>query len=227
MLLNPAATYADQAEQIASPRFRKGFEACAGYIFMPIVMVLSVLTLVSVALGMRQAKYILTEGAVSSPAGRGSVVFLPATLGFLIIAIVDAALKPDYAAADREFSRFFARVPLPGSLILLVQMRHKPATHAMFEDREVQEVHGGPQGLWPTLAWFFGLLLLTMTLGFVLALAVVPLLFFRFWAGLGWMRTGACGGGGIAASFLLAAMPNQDFPSGLVQDTVRLPWPLT
>ena len=52
-------------------------------------------------------------------------------------------------------------------------------------------------------------------------------LFRRFPECLGWDGTGVRIGGGIAALRLLADVPDQDSPSGLVQGIMRLPRPLS
>jgi len=63
VLSNPAETYANQAVQIARSRFRKGFDEGIDYIFSPIVIVLIIITLISVVLGLRQAKTIMDDAA--------------------------------------------------------------------------------------------------------------------------------------------------------------------
>src|SRR5210317_1478722 len=62
VLSTPAENYANQAVQIASSQFRKSFGEGLDYIFSPIVIILIIITVVSVVLGIRQAKKILSEG---------------------------------------------------------------------------------------------------------------------------------------------------------------------
>jgi len=60
----------------------------------------------------------------------------------------------------------------------------------------------------------------------VIALSLFFLLFLRMHAGLGWTRIVimlACGVGGL---LFLAGVLNRDFPPGLLQEFVELPWPL-
>ena len=83
-----------------------------------------------------------------------------------------------------------------------------------------------PHGLWTTLAWFAGLIGLTWLVGFILALAVFLLSFFRIRAQAGWPKTLILTAAGIALMCLMAALLNRDFPPGLLQDAVDLPWPL-
>ena len=224
VLSNPAETYANQAVQIAASRFRKSFGEGIDYIFSPIVLVLIAITLISVVLGLRQAKTIMAEGAVESGAKRAPMVFLLAVLAYLLVAFVDAASIPDYAAADRVFPRFVSGVAIIGCLVLLVQMMMRPETHALFADREASD--DSRHGLWSTLAWFGALLALTALVGFVLALALFLLTFIKFRAGRSWGFAAAYTAAGIAFICAMAGLLNRDFPAGLLQEAYRLPWPL-
>ncbi len=227
VLSNPAETYANQAVQIAQSRFRKGFEEGIDYIFSPIVIVLIVITLVSVVIGLRQAKTIMAEGAVESGAKRAPMIFLLVVLGYLVVAFVNAAMIPDYAAADRVFPRFVSGVAIVCCVILLVQMMMKPETHALFADREAAEADDNAHGLWSTLAWFAGLMILTSLIGFILALAIFLFAFIKIRAGRPLGFAALYTAGGIAFMCLMAGLLNRDFPPGLLQGYVDLPWPLT
>ena len=227
VLSNPAETYANQAVQIAQSRFRKGFGEGIEYIFSPIVIVLIIITVISVVVGLRQAKTIMAEGAVTSGKKRAPMIFLLAVLAYLLVAFVNASMIPDYAAADRVFPRFVAGVAIVGCLILLVQMMLADEGHALFADRESDSTEDNAFGLWSTLAWFAGLLILTGLLGFVLALALFLFGFIRFRAGRSWAIAGLYTAAGIAFICGMAGLLNRDFPAGLLQSYVDLPWPLT
>ena len=108
MLATPAENYANQAIQIAGSRFRKSMGEGLEYLLSPIVIVLIIITLISVVVGLRQAKTIMAEGAVESGRKRAPLIFLLAVLGFLAFAFIDAASMPDYAGTDRAFPRFVA-----------------------------------------------------------------------------------------------------------------------
>ncbi len=227
VLSNPAETYANQAVQIARSRFRKGFEDGIDYIFSPIVIVLVIITVVSVVVGLRQAKTIMAEGEVNSGSKRAPLIFLLAVLAYLVIAYTNAAMIPDYAAADRVFPAFVAGVSILGCLVLVIQMMMKPETDAMFADRETTDRSENAHGLWPTLAWFAGLLILTSLVGFILALAIFLVAFIRFRAGKSWFYAALYAALGIAFMCGMAGLLNRDFPPGLLQSFVDLPWPLT
>ena len=227
VLSNPAETYANQAVQIAASRFRKGFEEGIDYVFSPIVIVLVVITAVSVVVGLRQAKTIMAEGAVASGRKRAPTIFLLAVLAWLVAAFVNASMIPDHAAADRVFPRFVAGVSIVGALILLAQMMWRPESHPLFADREGAGAEANAHGLWATLAWFAGLLVLTSLLGFILALAIFLAAFIRFRAGKGRVFAAVYTAAGIGFMCIMAGVLNRDFPPGLLQEFVKLPWPLT
>ena len=226
VLSNPVENYSNNANQIAGIKFRAGFEAGMAYIASPIVIILLIITLVSVVVGLRQAKNIMAEGDVPSGGKRAPLLFLLAVIAFLSYALINVGSIPDYAATDRVFPFFVGAVTMLGALILLVQMMRRPESDALFADRERNgEVRA--YGLWQTLAWFAGLLLLTSLTGFILALAVFLISFMRLRAGMGWAFSLIYAGCGIAFMMFMAWLLNRDFPPGLLQSYFDLPWPFT
>lgn len=227
VLAGPAERYTNQAYQIANSRFRRSFEDGIDYILSPIVIALIIITLISVVVGLRQAKHIMAEGQVGSGSKRAPVIFLLAVTTYIALAYWNASLIPDYARMDRVFPVFVASVSLIGCAILMVQMRLRPETHAIFADREPQERDINVHGLWSTLGWFGALLAGTALVGLILALAVFLVAFIRVRAGKSWLFAGLYAAAGIGFLCAMAWTLNRDFPPGLLQSLVRLPWPLT
>ena len=226
VLANPVENYANNANQIAGIRFRQSLEAGFDYIASPIVLTLIVITILSVIVGLRQAKNILAEGEVPSGGKRAPLIFLLAVTGFALYALIDAWLIPSYAFVDAIFPLVIASVTVLCGIILLVQMRLKPETDILFADRETNLSEENRYGLWVTLRWFAGLLILTSLLGFILALALFLFSFFRLRAGLSWVQTTLYSAAGIGFMCFMASLLNRDFPPGLLQSYVTLPWPL-
>jgi putative tricarboxylic transport membrane protein len=227
VLSNPAETYANQAIQIAQSRFRKGFGDGIDYIFSPIVIVLLVITVLSVVIGLRQAKHIMAEGDVKSGSKRAPLVFLLVVTGYIAYALFDAASIPSYSR-DRVFPIFVASVCLVGCAFLIIRMMLKPETDTIFADRERSgEDADATHGLWPTLGWFAALLLLTSVFGFILALGVFLFTFMMMRARVGVVFSLGYTAAGIAFICTMAWMLNRDFPPGLLQEYFDLPWPLT
>ena len=227
VLSTPVENYSNNATQIAGVKFRQGMEAGLSYIASPIVLILIVITVLSVVVGLRQAKNILAEGEVPSGGKRAPIVFLLAVIAFVVFALYNTASIPDYAAVDRVFPVFVASVTLVCALILLVQSMWVPESHVLFADRESStEASDNVYSLWSTLAWFAMLLILTSLLGFILALLIFLLSFMKVRAGLSWVATVIYSASGIAFICLLAHLLNRDFPAGVLQSIVKLPWPL-
>lgn len=227
VLSNPVENYSNNATQIAGVKFRQGMDAGLSYIASPIVIVLIVITIISVVVGLRQAKNILAEGEVPSGGKRAPVTFLLVLMAFVSFALYNTASIPDYAAVDRVFPVFVASVTLLSAFVLLIQCMWLPETHVLFADRErSSEADENIFSLWSTLGWFAMLLVLTALLGFILALALFLLSFMKIRAGLSWLATVAYTASGLAFISLLAYLLNRDFPAGYLQTVVKLPWPL-
>ena len=105
MLANPVENYTNNATQIAGIRFARSLEAGFEYIASPIVITLIIITLVSVVVGLRQAKNIRAEGEVASGGKRAPFIFLMAMIGFIIYALIDTASIPNTPLSMR-FSCF-------------------------------------------------------------------------------------------------------------------------
>ncbi len=227
VLSNPVEKFTNQAFQIASFRFRKGFDVGMEYLFSPIVIILIVITVVSVVFGIRQAKSIMAEGEVKSGSKRAPVVFLLVVIGYLVAALINANMIPDYNMTDKVIPLAIGGFALVCCLILLVQMMRLPEGDTIFADKEVAgEDADAPYGLWSTLAWFAGLIIGTYFVGFILALVGFLVAFLRVRAGSSWSKTLLLSACGIAFMCFMAGALNRDFPPGLLQDAVDLPWPL-
>ncbi len=227
VLSNPVEKFTNQAFQIASFRFRDSTQAGFEYIFSPIVIVLLVITVVSVFLGIRQAKSILAEGDVKSGSKRAPMIFLLAVMAYLVATYWNASLINDRLMGDKIIPMTVSAVALAGCLVLLVQMIRRPETDIVFADREVAgEDAEAAHGLWPTLAWFAGLLGLTALFGFIIALGIFLVSFLRQRAGLTWVHAAIYAAAGIVFMCFMAWSLNRDFPPGLLQDYADLPWPL-
>ena len=228
VLANPVENYANNANQIAGIRFRQGFEAGMDYIASPIVITLLIITILSVFVGLRQAKNIRAEGDVEAGGKRAPLMFLLFLIGFVSFALYNTATIPSYAYVDAVFPVTIASISLLCDIILLVQMRLKPERDALFADREHSaEAADNQFALWPTLAWFAGLLLLTSLAGFIIALSVFLVSFFKVRARLSWLRSLTLSGVGVGFMLFMASLLNRDFPPGLLQEFVKLPWPFT
>jgi hypothetical protein len=226
VLSSQAENFSANALQIATFKFKRGMDQGLEYIFSPIVIVILVITVVSVSLGIRQAKQILSEGAVDTGAKRAPMVFLLVILAYMVVAWINAASID--LMSDKIFPLTVASVGILALLALLYRMVNAPEDDAVFADREAAGDDAQAEyGLWRTLAWLAGLLVLSSLFGFILALAIFMLAFFRLRAGLSWVRTLILSAAGIGFMLFLASTLRRDFPPGLLQEFFDLPWPFT
>ena len=196
------------------------------YILSPITIGLLVITLVSIVVGIRASKSIREN--INAPTGSkfAPLAFMLAVTAYIAVATVDAAMIS--RMGDKIFPLTIGIATLIGCVALLIRMFLKPATDDAFIDLEAGgEDAEAPHGLWSTLSWFVALLALTGLFGFVIAAVLFLLVFFRLRGGLSWMASALYAAGGIAFILFLASVLGRDFPPGLLQSYVQLPWPLT
>ena len=144
---------------------------------------------------------------------------------YMAVSLVDASLIDN--TTDKLFPIAVASCGLLGCLALLWNSRYAAASDALFADREAGgEDAQAPHALWSTLAWFALLLGLASLLGFILALAIFLMLFMHLRAQQSWLRAAVFTAAGIGFMLLMASLLNRDFPPGLLQSLVELPWPL-
>jgi hypothetical protein len=221
-----AEAYANMANQIAGARFQRSFMAGIEYIATPVSITILLLTILSIFIGMKQAAHINENADAPTGTKRAPVIFLLCMTAYLLLAWLDALTIHRFG--DKVFPVTVGTVTLLACLALLWRMRRKPETDHVFVDLESA---GGdapaPHGLWATLAWFLFLLFLSGMFGFFVALAMFFLTFYRTRAHLSWLRTILFTVGGLAFILFLASVLGRDFPPGLLQRFLDLPWPLT
>jgi putative tricarboxylic transport membrane protein len=206
-------------------KFRTGTSVGLEYIFSPIVMVLIVVTVISIFVGIRQAKAIMSEGQVPIGGKRAPLIFLICVTAYFVISYFNAAAIT--IQTDRIFPMTISFVATAACVALLVRTIRAPGTDTVFADREASgEDAEAPHGLWGTMAWFGALLVLSSLLGFILALGLFLVTFIRIRAQCSWVKTLVLTAGGIALICFMAGMLHRDFPPGLLQTLVDLPWPL-
>ncbi len=225
VLSSQAENYSFQAYQIAMSKFRLGTNVGLDYIFSPIVIVLIVITLISIVVGIRQAKMIMSEGNVPVGRKRAPLIFLLCVTTYFVVSYFNAAAIT--LQTDRIFPMTISFIAAVACLLLLFRMIRAPETDTVFADREAEgEDAEAPHGLWGTLAWFGSFLVLCSLLGFILALALFLIVFIKVRAGVKWPKTLVLTSCGILLMCIMAGALNRDFPPGLLQTFVELPWPI-
>lgn len=226
VLSDQSENFSNMANQVAAAKFRRSFETGIDYIASPIVLVILALTIASIIVGIRQAKAILPEGKVPVGRKRAPLIFLLVVTGYLMVAWVNAMMID--LTSDKIFPVTISSVTIVCCLLLLIRMMRAPETDGIFADRAAERDDAeAAHGLWSTLSWFAGLLVLSSLLGFILALSIFFVAFFRVRAGLTWARVLFFSASGIAFITTMASTLHRDFPPGLLQELYDLPWPFT
>lgn len=225
VLSHQAEAFVNMATQVASSRFRRGFEQGVEYIASPLTLTLLALTIMSIIVGVRQSKHIMANGEAFTGTKRAPLIFLLCVTGYLVFAWVDALMISRFG--DKIFPVVVGAVTLLGCLLLFVRMMRSPETDQVFVDLETGGDDGSaPHGLWSTLSWFLGLLVLSTLFGFIIALTVFFFTFFKVRARTTTLSAILLAAAGIAFISFLASTLGRDFPPGLLQSYVSLPWPL-
>jgi hypothetical protein len=100
--------------------------------------------------------------------------------------------------------------------------------HPANQDQEVTGTHVGDPTVaspWSSFAWFAALFALAALLGYLLAVALFFLVFVRKRAGRNWPVTVTYTVAMLASVLVLGHALSLDFPRGLLQAYVDLPWP--
>jgi putative tricarboxylic transport membrane protein len=154
------------------------------------------------------------------------VIFLLFITAYIAVSVWDASTITRFG--DKIFPLVVGSVTLAGCFALLIRMRFSPETDDAFIDLEAGGSEAAaPHGLWWTLSWFLGLLVMTFIFGLVIALCMFMLSFFRIRGGLGWAASTLYMAGGVGFILFLAGVLGRDFPPGLLQSYFDLPWPFT
>ena len=200
----------------------------------PGVIIIGLMTLASVFFGLRNrvdehgSVVPVADDAPDKPGLRAhlpQIGFALAMGGVMLVALFDA-LKHDFLA--QVFPLSVALIGLVMLAVLIPQLvAGKTGHHAHF-DGELTGEHVGQPGigtLWGGLAWVAGLVGLTALVGFYAALLVFFPLFLIVRAKAGPVAVVLMTAAAAGFILLLAWALALNFPSGLLQDAIDLPWP--
>jgi len=218
--------FSNNAYQIAGIRFDNGLSQGLDYLFGPIVIVIAIITVISIVIGIRQAKFIQPEGQLETGTKRAPLTFLLGLIAFTSIFLVNIGSIPNYAWTDAVFPFVIGCTVLIILLYLMTQMMLKPESDPLFVDGEIQSTEASEKPLWATIGWFIALLAGTALVGFIISLAIFLLCFFAVRADLKWPRTVFMSVCGVCFMIFMGWILNREFPGGLLQFYIALPWPL-
>jgi len=227
VLADQAEVYTYQVTQIANVRMKlKGMEGLMDYLVSMTGVILLVIIVVSVYLGAKnKAKLGSASATENTGSKRGPMIFTLVLMTFAAIYLQQTMAVN--VLIDKVFPVTMAALTLFFGALLLIRMRLLPETAPIFADTERGEDLDSHRTMWATLGWFVGLLAMTLVTGFIIALALFMLVFFRIRAGLSWARAGSLTALALVILLTIAGALNRDFPGGLLQEMFKLPWPLT
>jgi putative tricarboxylic transport membrane protein len=201
-----------------------------GFLIRPGVLIIGAMTIGSIYLGLRNRVDDTGVDGLDMPTSHGTrtlqLAFAAAMLGVFGLALYDAM---QHSFLGSVFPMGVAVVGLVFGLILLVHLVRGHSDHPAFFDYELVGDHVGQDGLgwfWSGPAWIGGLVVGTAVFGFYIAMIAFFVAFLRIRAKASWIKTLIMTAAAAIFILGLAYMLSLNFPSGLLQEMYRLPWPL-
>jgi hypothetical protein len=207
-----------------------------GFLTRPGVLIIAAITAVSVFAGSRSRvgeEGVVRRGTAAAAAPhpgarlRGpQIVFTAGVVALFAFAVVDG-LRHSFLAA--VFPIVVGASSLLAGGYVLWAVAGRRVDHPANQDQEVTGAHVGDPGVaspWTSFAWFAALFALAALIGYILAVAVFVVAFLRRRAGRGWPMTLVFTAAVLAGVLLLGHALSLDFPRGILQEYVDLPWPL-
>ncbi len=217
----------------------------SGFLLRPGVLFIGALSVITIAMSVRSR--VSEDGAVNmtdrsgsgaesvSRHALGGVSFaerLPQLLFAVFVMLVFA-----YAAFSSFSLSFLGSVfPLSTALLMLFAAGYLvwniaagPIGHSSHIDQElaakVKNEHDD-NSVWPSLLWFALLFGITALIGFILALVLFITAYLVLRTSLGWVRSLIYTGLSVGFMVTLGHYLTLNFPAGLLQRMIELPWPL-
>jgi hypothetical protein len=200
-------------------------------------MIIAAITAVSVFLGSRSRvgeEGVVRSGAAAAAAPRPGarrrqpqILFTAGLLALFAYAIADG-LQQSFLAAVFPVGVGAASLLAGGYLLWSVSGRR--LDHPANQDSEVTGAHVGDPSVassWTSFAWFALLFALAGLVGYILAVALFFPTFIRKRANRGWVMTVGFTIAMLVGVLVLGQALNLNFPRGLLQEYVDLPWPIS
>ncbi|MBT5455467.1 MAG: tripartite tricarboxylate transporter permease [Rhodospirillaceae bacterium] len=202
-----------------------------GFLLRPGVIIIFVLTVISVWFGARNAPTGETDAADATIAKTSNMLPQAMFAGFVVLLFA-------YGLYDGLQHSFLGAVypvgicvtMLPIAIYLFYVTSKNKTDHAANYDYEVEGDHAGREGV-PNLGyylmWLAGFIAAVLLVGFWLAISGFFIIFLRQQSDASWARIltmTLCGVGFITGLSWIMVL---DFPGGLLQYFVQLPWPLS
>jgi TctA family transporter len=191
------------------------------------VQVMIALIIVSIVLAVRfkRASEPLTADGPHAPVNRGpQLIFLGLVTASVIYVIYEMTR---YAFLARVFPLSVAIITL-GLLIaaFALSLRNRPSYVLQDSEHESTGLDRPAHSMWHYQGWMLGLLGASAALGFVLGIFAFIMVFLRVKAGVAWPKAALAASGAVVVLSVLSYILVLDYPQGLLQQLVEMPWPL-
>jgi TctA family transporter len=158
---------------------------------------------------------------------RPQAIFAAAVVALFALGLWDGMQRTFLAAL---FPIALSLAMLPPAIYLLWATATNRTAHSANYDHEVVGEHvgvAGVAGLWHYILWLAAFIAGVMLVGFWIAIVVFFILFLRVNSDATWTRILVLTASGVSFLTAIAWIMVMDFPGGLLQDMVELPWPLS
>jgi len=193
------------------------------WLWRPGVLIIGAFTIISLILGMRYGRASIDEGGAS---GRPKTI-LPQLLFGLFVAVAFSygiydSLKQSYLA--KIFPLGLSILGLSGTLFVLWQLVWGPRDGAAVFDTEAAEEEG-VLSMEHYMVWLLGLMAVSALVGFLIGLSIFFAVFLHMKAQASPLRNLILTGSAFLFLVAMSYFFVMDFPGGVLQELVDMPWP--
>ena len=192
----------------------------------PGVQVMIALIAVSIVLAVRfkRARAPLTQDGPHGIVGRApQMIFLGLVTAFVAYAIYEMTAL---SFLGRVFPLSVAVITLALLVCLIVlSLRSRPSYVLQDTERESSLEERPVHSVWHYQAWILGLLVASALVGFVLGIFLYIAVFLRVKAQVAWPKAALAASGAVVVLAVLSRILVLDYPEGILQLIVDMPWP--
>ena len=191
----------------------------------PGVQVMLVLIAISIFLAVRfkRQREPLTADGPHAPVAKAPQIVFPSAITACVVYVIYEATQLSFLA--RVFPLSVAVITL--FLLLAVYawiLRHRPS-YVLHDAERVSEDERPMYSVWHYQAWMLGLLVATALFGFVLGVFAYITVFLRVKARVAWVKAALAASGALVVLSVLSYVLVLDYPEGVLQWLVAMPWP--
>lgn len=198
------------------------------WLWRPGVLIIAAIIVASMWAGARYGRAAIDEGGASGPVGgtprdtRPQLAFALVMGALFAYAVWDLAR---WSFLGKAFPLGVALVALTATLFLVWAIVRGPRDSAVIFDTEAQPV-AGRTSIGHYMLWFIALLAASALGGFVIGLAMFFAAFLHLKARAPLLRNAILTASAVAFLAAMSYIFVLDFPRGLLQELVEMPWPL-